>query len=61
MTLTVQQIGQVRYWREGDSDWIVVAGRPGRVRVAVVGCEPERPLLGFVWLKDWQFAQAEAA
>lgn len=51
-------IGEVRYWMQGDALWAVVDEAADRVRLAVVGCEPSRPLLGFVRLKRCVFESA---
>ena len=48
-------IGEVHYWFQGDADMVVVDERPDDLKVAVVGREPRHPLLGIVWIKEWQF------
>jgi hypothetical protein len=53
----VEMIGATRHWFAGHADMAVIDEDPDskRLKVAVVGREPNHPLLGVVWLNEWPF------
>lgn len=62
-------IGDARYWFAGDCDAVVIDKRPtphvrydgdppdagDELKLALVGREPSRPLIGVVWLRSWRY------